>query len=233
MLLPVFLQDTSHPYFTNQTMKISVQDIGATLIVIRGYNHDDEEFYVTSDFFNHSRVALNRYEAIAELDRDGGIVFEPEEYVEPDGFRLLLRFLETGTIMEAALRVQDEPSEEVKAECLWNWTVGFGVGHLLCVDAFMNHCVRMALDLHSTAPGGLEYGFSVTPIYHIMPFLKVRPHDRMYQFLVVMTGKEWLKSKRNDPTSAEPVVGWEKTFQDFPDFAGDVKAYTLTLLADV
>ena len=86
-------------------MKISVQDIGATLIVIRGYNYDDEEFYVTSDFFNYLRVALNRYEAIAELDRDGGIVFEPEEYVEPDGFRLLLRFLETGTIMEAALRV--------------------------------------------------------------------------------------------------------------------------------
>ena len=82
---------------------------------------------------------------------------------------------------------------------------------------------RLALKLHGSRPGGLECELPVNVLFNILPLLQVSSYGRMYEFLVLITTKDWLKSQRNDPTSTIPLHEWEGMFQNFPDPADRVK----------
>jgi len=226
-MFPAILAAHSYISLTNFICITSVQDIGATRVVIRSQNQSNEEFYVPNDLFNHSQVALDRYTSIPEPDRELGIIFEAEEHINLDGFHALSRFLETGSAMEIPFNIHNSPSNEEKANCFKNWTLGFAVGHFLGIDKFMTHCVRLALKLHGTRPGGLECELPVHVLYDILPLLQESLFGRMYEFLVIITARDWLKSQRNDPTSSVRVSEWEAAFQDFPDFATRIKIFLL------
>jgi len=213
--------------FTNFISITSVQDVGATRIVIRSHNYNDEEFYVPTNLFNYSQVALDRYTSIPEMDRELGIIFKAEDRINSYGFHALLRFLETGSAMEVPFNIHDSPSDEEKAACFKTWTLGFEVGHFLEVDKFMIHCLRLALKLHGSRPSGVECELPVHVLYTILPLLQISPFGRMYEFLVIATARDWLKAQRNDPTSTVKVSEWEAAFQDFPDLATRIKLFLL------
>lgn len=183
-------------------------------------NHEPAHFIVPG----HLREISDLVDEKASAGDSEVITFTNEDGMNAIQFLRIINYLYTGSVLsKSELNPPRSPSPEDLSQMDIDWLEGFCAGHHLRSNKIMNHCLGIAYRIYGPAPVGMDTPISSRWLTTLLPLLDERQHEAMHEFLVEQVANQWRTVRYN--RKSEDYREWAYTFNQFPGFYKEVKAY--------